>query len=77
MKGDKGMMGICREGEKGDKGDMGLKGDSCRGSDEFIGRNETYVGPKGEKGMIGMKVRLSLSCSNNFPVASINESNKT
>lgn len=54
MKGDKGLMGICRESEKGSKGDIGPKGDSC-GISEQLSPNLTYVGPKGEKGMIGMK----------------------
>lgn len=48
-------MGICVESEKGDKGVPGPKGESC-GQGEFSGRNETYIGPKGEKGMIGVKV---------------------
>lgn len=56
MKGDKGLMGICVESAKGSKGDTGPKGDSCGQTGESIQRNETYVGPKGEKGMIGMKV---------------------
>lgn len=55
MKGDKGLMGICRESEKGTKGELGPKGDSC-GVGEQIQRNETYIGPKGEKGMIGVQV---------------------
>lgn len=55
MKGDKGLMGICVESVKGIKGEVGPKGDSC-GLGEQIQRNETYIGPKGEKGMIGMKV---------------------
>lgn len=56
MKGDKGLMGICVESTKGNKGDLGPKGDSCGNLGEQIQRNETYIGPKGEKGMIGVKV---------------------
>ena len=48
-------MGICLESVKGTKGEVGPKGDSC-GIGEQIQRNETYIGPKGEKGMIGLKV---------------------
>jgi len=58
MKGDKGLMGICRESEKGIKGDPGPPGDSC-GNLEFTQSNLTiqYQGPKGEKGMLGFKVQ--------------------
>lgn len=63
MKGDKGLMGICRESEKGSKGDMGLKGDSCTQNMEQTGRNTTYIGSPGQKGMEGEKV----CTSNNIP----------
>lgn len=53
-------MGICVESTKGSKGDVGPKGDSCGNLGEQIQRNETYIGPKGEKGMIGMKVNPKL-----------------
>lgn len=58
MKGDKGLMGICRESEKGSKGEAGPPGDSC--NIQGFERNSTsYIGPKGEKGMLGLKVDLN------------------
>jgi len=63
MKGDKGLMGICRESEKGSKGDIGPKGDSCTQNMEQTGRNTTYIGSPGPKGMEGEKV----CASNNIP----------
>lgn len=60
LQGDKGLPGICRESGRGDKGEAGPKGDSCLGGNEFEGKgNVTYIGPKGEKGMLGMKVNLT------------------
>ena len=55
IKGDKGLVGICHESEKGDKGDIGQKGDSCVSSEQVGNTNLTYIGPKGDKGMIGLK----------------------
>lgn len=63
MKGEKGLMGLCKENAKGEKGEMGPKGDSCVADVGAQTRgNESYIGPKGEKGMIGMKVMNLLIC---------------
>lgn len=55
MRGDKGSMGICLESAKGQKGEPGPIGDICN-TGEVEGRNETYIGPPGQKGPEGPRV---------------------
>jgi len=59
MKGDKGLMGICRESEKGVKGEPGPRGETCN-LGEITSPNTTYTGQPGPKGMEGPKVRHRL-----------------
>ena len=66
MKGVKGNMGISKEGPKGERGFAGPPGPPGNNTASQTGRPSTFVGPPGEKGQRGEKVRtddVAIQCA--------------